>query len=154
MYETVSGNVWLPDRHHSISPVPEPLLTYLVCCYYGPVLCISWIVQQINKLNLKYPVIWLICVLWCIKYESNWIGIGRKWTELELNWNILDPIWIGIELKWKILNSTWIGIELNWKKWIEPSPVTNFKNVYHIELLCTWSIISVYFDLNNVSNDW
>ena len=62
------------------------------------------------KLNLKYPIIWLICLLRCIKFELNWIGIERKWIELELNWKILNPIWIGIELNWKILNPTWIGI--------------------------------------------
>ena len=61
-------------------------------------------------------------LLWCIKFELNWIGIERKWIELELNWKILNPIWIGIELNWKIQNPTWIGIELNWKKWIDPSP--------------------------------
>ena len=74
------------------------------------------------KLNLKYPIIWLICLLWCIECELNWIGIERKWIELELNWKILNPIWIRIELNWKILNPTWIGIELNWKKWIDSSP--------------------------------
>ena len=74
------------------------------------------------KLNLKYPIIWLICLLRYIKFELNWIGIERKWIELELNWKILNPIWIRIELNWKILNPTWIGIELNWKKWIDPSP--------------------------------
>ena len=74
------------------------------------------------KLNLKYSISWLICLLRCIKIELNWIGIERKWIELELNWKILNPIWIGIELNWKIPNPTWIGIELNWKKWIDPSP--------------------------------
>ena len=64
------------------------------------------------KLNIKYPK--LICLLQCIKFELNWIGIERKWIELELNWKILNLIWIGIELNWKILNPTWIGIELNW----------------------------------------
>ena len=79
------------------------------------------------KLNLKYPIIWLICLLWCIKFELNWIGIEKKkWIELELNWKILNPIWIGIELNWKILNPTWIGIELNWKKWIDPSPDNDY----------------------------
>ena len=80
-------------------------------------LCISWIVQQIKicmfKLNLKHSVILLIsmiCLLRCIKFELNWIGIERKWIELELNWKILNPIGI--------------GIELNWKKWIDPSPGT------------------------------
>ena len=80
------------------------------------------LVLDMFKLNLKYPIIWLICLLRCIKFELNWIGIERKWIELELNWKILNPIWIGIELNWKILNPTWIGIELNWKKWIDPSP--------------------------------
>ena len=83
------------------------------------------LVLDMFKLNLKYPIIWLICLLRCIKFELNWIGIERKWIELELNWKILNPIWIRIELNWKILNPTWIGIELNWKKWIDPSPVGN-----------------------------
>ena len=136
MYEAVSGNGLLPDWHQAISPVSEPMLTYWFCCCYGPVLCISWIVQikicimyflnwankDMFKLNLKYPIIWLICLLRYIKFELNWIGIERKWIELELNWKILNSIWIGIELNWKILNPTWIGIELNWKKWIDPSP--------------------------------
>ena len=136
MYEAVSGNGLLPDWHQAINPVSEPMLTYWFCCCYGPVLCISWIVQikicimyflnwankDMFKLNLKYPIIWLICLLRYIKFELNWIGIERKWIELELNWKILNSIWIGIELNWKILNPTWIGIELNWKKWIDPSP--------------------------------
>ena len=136
MCEAVSGNGLLPDWHQAISPVSEPMLTYWFCCCYGPVLCISWIVQikmcimyflnwankDMFKLNLKYPIIWLICLLRYIKFELNWIGIERKWIELELNWKILNSIWIGIELNWKILNPTWIGIELNWKKWIDPSP--------------------------------
>ena len=83
------------------------------------------LVLDMFKLNLKYPIIWLICLLRCIKFELNWIGIERKWIELELNWKILNPIWIRIELNWKILNPTWIGIELNWKKWIDPSPGPN-----------------------------
>ena len=136
MYEAVSGNGLLPDWHQAISPVSEPMLTYWFCCCYGPVLYISWIVQikicimyflnwankDMFKLNLKYPIIWLICLLRYIKFELNWIGIERKWIQLELNWKILNSIWIGIELNWKILNPTWIGIELNWKKWIDPSP--------------------------------
>ena len=84
--------------------------------------------------KLKYPIIWLICLLRCIKFELNWIGIERKWIELELNWKILNPIWIGIELNWKILNPAWIGIELNWKKWIDPSPEckrgSHLENIY------------------------
>ena len=78
--------------------------------------------KDMFKLNLKYSISWLICLLRCIKIELNWIGIERKWIELELNWKILNPIGIGIELNWKIPNPTWIGIELNWKKLIDPSP--------------------------------
>ena len=80
------------------------------------------LVLDMFKLNLKYPIIWLICLLRCIKFELNWIGIERKWIELELNWKILNPIWIRIELNWKILNPTWIGnwIELKEMNWSEP----------------------------------
>ena len=99
------------------------------------------------KLNLKYPIIWLICLLWCIEFELNWIGIERKWIELELNWKILNPIWIRIELNWKILNPTWIRIELNWKKWIDPSPAEEIapilidiyrQSLFWGELSTTW----------------
>ena len=92
------------------------------------------------KLNLKYPIIWLICLLRCIKFEPNWIGIERIWIELELNWKILNPIWIRIELNWKILNPTWIGIELNWKKWIDPSPAAEVFDYYVIWLLFVMAI--------------
>ena len=50
--------------------------------------------KDMFKLNLKYPIIWLICLLRCITFELNWIGIERKWigielkdTESDLNWN-------------------------------------------------------------------
>ena len=111
MYEAVSGDGLLPRWHQAISPILEPMLTYWFCCCYGPALCISWIVQQINmfKFNLEYPISWLISLLGCITFELNWIGIERKWIELELNWKILNPIWIGIEKYWIQLE-----LELNW----------------------------------------
>ena len=74
------------------------------------------------KLNLKYPIIWLICLLRCITFELNWIGIERKWigigielkdTESDLNWN-----WI--ELKNPESNLNWNWIELKEMNWSEP----------------------------------
>ena len=41
--------------------------------------------KDIFKLNLKYPIIWLICFSRCMKFELNWIWIERKWTELEFS---------------------------------------------------------------------
>ena len=76
------------------------------------------------KLNLKYPIIWLICLLRCITFELNWIGIERKWigigielkdTESDLNWN-----WI--ELKNPESNLNWNWIELKEMNWSEPWP--------------------------------
>ena len=134
MYEAVSGNGLLPDWHQAISPVSEPMLTYWFCCCYGPVLCISWIVQikicimyflnwankDMFKLNLKYPIIWLICLLRYIKFElnwnwkkMNWIGIELKDSEFDLNWN-----WI--ELKNPESNLNWNWIELKEMNWSEP----------------------------------
>ena len=105
------------------------------------------------KLNLKYPIVWLICLLWCIGFELNWIGIERKWIELELNWKILNPIWIRIELNWKILNPTWIRIELNWKKWIDPSPGLNeLMQKRHNSILLYQSYISFTISYHYAGN--
>ena len=135
MYEAVSGNGLLSDWHQAISPIPEPadlLIPLLLwsCITHFPNCAAN---KDMFKLNLKYPIIWLICLLRCIKSELNWIGIERKWIELELNWKILNPIWIGIELNWKILNPAWIGIELNWKKWIDPSPDCNARSMDRLQ---------------------
>ena len=147
MYEAVSGNGLLPDWHQAISPVSEPMLTYWFCCCYGPVLCISWIVQikicimyflnwankDMFKLNLKYPIIWLICLLRYIKFELNWIGIERK----ELNWNWIERFWIRFELELNWIEKSWIQLELelNWierNELIRALQVTSFTIVYSI----------------------
>ena len=68
--------------------------------------------KDMFKLNLKYPVFWLICLLWAIKFElnwnwkkMNWTGIKLKDSESDLNWNWIEKSWIQLEL------------EFIWMKW-------------------------------------
>ena len=76
--------------------------------------------KDMFELNLRYPIIWLICLLQCIKFElnwnwkkMNWIGIELKDSESDLNWN-----WI--ELKNPESNLNWNWIELKEMNWSEP----------------------------------
>ena len=78
--------------------------------------------EDMFKLNLKYPAIWLICLLRCIKFElnwnwkkMNWIGIELKDSESNLNWN-----WIELKNPESSLNWNWI--ELKEMNWSEPCP--------------------------------
>ena len=76
--------------------------------------------KDMFKLNSKYSISWLICLLRCIKIKLNWIELELK--ENELNWNWIERFWIQFELELNWIEKSRIQLELNWKKWIDPSP--------------------------------
>ena len=117
VWSIVSGNGLLPDRQQTISPIPEPMLTYWFCFYYGPVLCISWIVQQI-----KICLNWILYKVHCYLIDL-FITMHKIWIELNWNWKKINWIGIGLKDSEYDLNLYWIELKnpesnLNWN-WIE-----------------------------------